>query len=1099
MGKSIQFLIFVLFICAVNSAKILGVFHIPAYSHYQLGDKLLKELAARGHEVTVITPYEEKTPVKNFKQVLLTGAIEKLKPMKSKLFEQTQSNLIRSVLWLDAIGLQLTEDALNHTNVQQFLKSKQEFDLVILNQFVNEAFKGFCHHFNAPCIVLCPLPVPYWTHPQIGNPDSPAYIPDMYSDPGFDTSFTQRFCNSIIYVGLRLFNYFYALPRQNELMHKYFPNAPDLNELYYNTSLVLVNSHISINPATPNLPNLIDIGGFHVKPPKKLPEDLQKYLNSAKNGVILFSMGSNLQSKDLPTEKRECILKAFSKLKQDVLWKWEEETLPNQPSNVKLSKWLPQSDIIAHPNIKLFITHGGLLSTTEAIYHGVPIIGIPVLADQLKNAATAERDGYGIAIPFRELTEEKLTHALKEVLNNPKYKENVKARSEIMHGDPMKQIDKAVFWTEYVIRHKGAPHLRSAALNLSCAKILGVFHVPAYSHYQLGDRLLKELAARGHEVTVITPFEEKTPVKNFKQVLLTGSIEKLKPIMKSKLFEQTESNLIHTVLLWDAVALQLTEDALNNTNVQQFLRSNQEFDLVILHQSLNEAFKAFCHHFNAPCVVLCPIAAPHWTHPQIGNPDSPAYIPDIYSDPEFNTGFIQRFWNCIIYIGLRLFNQFYALPRQNELMHKYFPNAPDLNELYYNTSLVLVNSHISINPATPNLPNLIDIGGFHVKPPKKLPEDLQKYLDSAKNGVILFSMGSNLQSKDMPTEKRDCILKAFSKLKQNVLWKWEEETLPNQPSNVKISKWLPQSDIIAHPNIKLFITHGGLLSTTEAVYHGVPIIGIPVLGDQHKNAAIAQRGGYGISIPFKELTEEKLTKALNKVLNNPKYRENIKARSEIMHADPIKQIDKAVFWTEYVIRHKGAPHLRSAALNLSWYQYLLLDVVAAVILIIFVPLFVIIKALKKCCQNSEKSVTKCIVSTDIQRQAFKGQAWIILTRSVKSEDILQDSIAMHDRFKNTISADQYKSFSLVFTRKTLRAIRRKNWECSCADTSGSIDVEHKCANRRFCGLQQSQIQGKHQGNIRNKQIPGKAIFWTEYFIRHSTPHLRSADGINICY
>ncbi|KAF2905636.1 hypothetical protein ILUMI_00538 [Ignelater luminosus] len=468
MRKLIQVLVsFAFILCSVNSAKILGVFHMPAYSHYQLGDRLLKELAARGHEVTVITPYAEKNPVKNFKQIVLTGAIEKLQPMKDKLFEQTESTVIKSLVWLEVMGLELVDSTLSHPNVQEFLKSNNQFDLVILHQFVNDAFKGFCHYYNAPCVVLSPMAVPCWTHAQIANPDSPAYFPDMYSDPAFDTSFTQRFLNSLLYVGIRLFNHLYAIPRQNEVMHKYFPNAPHLNELYYNTSLILVNSHISINSAVPYLPNVIDIGGYHVKTPKKLPIDLQEYLDGAKDGVVLFSLGSNLQSKNLPKEKRESILKAFSKLKQKVLWKWEDETLPNQPPNVKLSKWLPQSDVIAHPNIKLLITHGGLLSTTEAVYHGVPIIGIPIFADQEKNIALAEKSGYAILVPYKQLTEEGLSHALSEVINNPKYRANVKWRSEIMHDEPIKQLDKAVFWTEYVIKHKGAHHLRSAALSLS--------------------------------------------------------------------------------------------------------------------------------------------------------------------------------------------------------------------------------------------------------------------------------------------------------------------------------------------------------------------------------------------------------------------------------------------------------------------------------------------------------------------------------------------------------------------------------------------------------------------------------------------------------
>jgi len=45
-------------------------------------------------------------------------------------------------------------------------------------------------------------------------------------------------------------------------------------------------------------------------------------------------------------------------------------------------------------------------------------------------------------------------------------------------------------------------------------------------------------------------------------------------------------------------------------------------------------------------------------------------------------------------------------------------------------------------------------------------------------------------------------------------------------------------------------------------------------------------------------------------------------------------LDKAVYWLEYVIRHKGAHHLRSAAVELTWYQYYSLDVIAFIILII---------------------------------------------------------------------------------------------------------------------------------------------------------------------
>lgn len=37
-------------------------------------------------------------------------------------------------------------------------------------------------------------------------------------------------------------------------------------------------------------------------------------------------------------------------------------------------------------------------------------------------------------------------------------------------------------------------------------------------------------------------------------------------------------------------------------------------------------------------------------------------------------------------------------------------------------------------------------------------------------------------------------------------------------------------------------------------------------------------------------------------------------------------LETGVYWTEYVIRHKGAAHMASPARNLSWFQYYMYDV-----------------------------------------------------------------------------------------------------------------------------------------------------------------------------
>ena len=92
--------------------------------------------------------------------------------------------------------------------------------------------------------------------------------------------------------------------------------------------------------------------------------------------------------------------------------------------------------------------------------------------------------------------------------------------------------------------------------------------------------------------------------------------------------------------------------------------------------------------------------------------------------------------------------------------------------------------------------------------PKPLPDDLATFVESAKHGVIFVSFGSVIRASKMPEDKRKMMLNVFSRLKQKVIWKWETE-MADAPDNVLISSWLPQTSLLAHRNVKVFVTHGG--------------------------------------------------------------------------------------------------------------------------------------------------------------------------------------------------------------------------------------------------------------------------------------------------
>jgi len=73
-----------------------------------------------------------------------------------------------------------------------------------------------------------------------------------------------------------------------------------------------------------------------------------------------------------------------------------------------------------HPNVRLFITHGGLLGTQEAVYAGVPMVGIPLFADQDLNVRNCIARGISVMVEYDSITKESISNALKTVLHNPR-------------------------------------------------------------------------------------------------------------------------------------------------------------------------------------------------------------------------------------------------------------------------------------------------------------------------------------------------------------------------------------------------------------------------------------------------------------------------------------------------------------------------------------------------------------------------------------------------------------------------------------------------------------------------------------------------------
>ncbi|XP_072946224.1 UDP-glycosyltransferase UGT5-like [Epargyreus clarus] len=678
----------------VDLAKILAIFPTPSISHQVVFRPITHELAKRGHEVVVITTdpaYSKGGAPPNLTEIDIHDvSYKQWKETMIKYGTNKQNDRIYSKVIISIFEKQvITNEVMNLVN------KKEKFDLLLTEACVRPALV-FSHIFKAPVIQVSSFGSMLGMDSLIGSPTHPLLYPVPLRRRIYNLTMLEK-VKELYYHNELNSAYESAISDEDAMLRKVFgPETPSLRELEKNVDLFLFNIHPIWASNQPVPPNVIYVGGIHQNPSQRLPQDLELYLNSSTHGVIYVSFGTNVQTSLLPSDGTSTIAKAFSKLPYDVLWKWDSDELPGRPRNVRISKWLPQSDLLRHPKIKLFITQGGLQSTDEAITAGVPVIGIPMLADQWWNSEKYLLHKIGLKLEFGSFTEEEFASAVNTVIEDKSYRQNIIRLRSIMYDQPQSPLERAIWWIEHVLRHGGAKHLRAPAANMS------------------------------------------------------------------------------------------------------------------------------------------------WTE-------------------------------------------------------------------YY-----------------------------------ELEIDWLTLLNNSRYGVVYVSFGDNIKPSRLPPKKILILLNVLSEIPYDVLLKWDVDALPGVPKNIKIFKELPQLSVLKHPKIKLFITHGGLQSIHDAINAGVPMIGIPMFGDQWYNTEKYVHFGIGVQVNMELLSEDKLMAALRTVISEESYRRNIVKLRTLMHDQPQTPLERAIWWTEHVLRHGGAKHLRAPAANMSWTEYYELRFIFTLLVLYWVLLGVLI-------------------------------------------------------------------------------------------------------------------------------------------------------------
>ncbi|KAL2093392.1 hypothetical protein ACEWY4_010704 [Coilia grayii] len=503
--------------------------------------------------------------------------------------------------------------------------------------------------------------------------------------------------------------------------------------------------------------------------------------------------------------------------------------------------------------------------------------------------------------------------------------------------------------------------LLSATLSLSSGGKVLVFPLDG-SHWVNMKVIIEELRSRGHNITVVRPsdswyIKEESPHYNCITIPSPGGFDEefFVTLVNSLLKIRREGKfflshiMIHLELM--EKILQLHQQVVEMMTImfedEALMKSltDAKFDVVLTDPGIGGGV-FLARRLNLPLVLNARWTVHGEAHCAIA-PCPLSYVP--YPGPELTDKmtFFQRVQNVLTYIFTLLQVTYIVAPHYTPFTKRYFGPDVEYFSLFQEADVWLMRNDFTFDFPRPTMPNVVYMSGFQCKPAKPLPVYLEEFVQSSgEHGVIIMSLGTLVGS--LPSDISEEIAAAFAELPQKVIWRHQGPKPSTLGNNTLLVDWMPQNDLLGHPKTKVFVAHGGTNGVQEAIYHGVPIVGLPLVFDQPDNLFKMVARGTAKVVDIATMDRAVFVEALREVLHEPSYRENMQRLSRIHHDQPMKPLERAIFWIEFVMRNGGAPHLRTQSFRMSWIAYHSVDVILTLMMAFLLLLLILFLAIKKC-------------------------------------------------------------------------------------------------------------------------------------------------------
>lgn len=261
------------FLHSSSTSRILAVFPTVSKSHFDFFQPLLDALSSRGHHLTVISSFPRVPPAPNYTDISLDR-------FKKVLFNEVQFAALPQVpagFWdsLTFLYGQVGdfEHTFSHPGVKELLDSEERFDLVITELWNSDVLLGFGYRFGAPVVLMSSCALLPWANARFATPDNPSYIPTSFLPRLGRLDFWHRLQNAYQVVLGRLGYDIVFDPASERIARTVFGESlPPLADLARSSALLFVNTHHTLHGARPFTPQVVEVGGLHVKDKKSLSQ-----------------------------------------------------------------------------------------------------------------------------------------------------------------------------------------------------------------------------------------------------------------------------------------------------------------------------------------------------------------------------------------------------------------------------------------------------------------------------------------------------------------------------------------------------------------------------------------------------------------------------------------------------------------------------------------------------------------------------------------------------------------------------------------------------------------------------------------------------------